>query len=174
MNHTQFVFTLSVAIISGLLSGTLSVWFLMPQGVLAQGGPPKVIEAQEFRVVDEDGNTRATLGGPLLGSSLRLTAPDGEAFISTSGINFTGSGIATSLGPGFLNMQKDDGSTFGGKSRVDITYGDPSIRLTDDEGFQAVLGSTGTVERRTGRTNQTSAASLILFGKDGTAIWSAP
>jgi len=29
----------------------LSVWFLAPPSVLAQDEPPKVIEAQEFRVV---------------------------------------------------------------------------------------------------------------------------
>jgi len=48
---------LSVAVISGFLGGALSVWFLMPQLVLAQDGLPKVIEAQEFRVVDEEGKT---------------------------------------------------------------------------------------------------------------------
>lgn len=61
MNRQYFFLTLSVAIISGVLGGALSVWFLVPQSVLAQEGVPKVIEAQEFRVVDEKGRRRVTL-----------------------------------------------------------------------------------------------------------------
>lgn len=63
----------------------------------------------------------------------------------------------------------------GDKDSIVILRDDaPRITIIDDEGFQAVLGSTGTVETRTGRTNQTSAASLILFGKDKEVLWSAP
>ncbi len=68
MNRKQFVLTLLVAVISGFLGGALSVWFLMPQSVLAQDEPQKVIEAEEFRLVDSGGTTRATLG---LGRFLR-------------------------------------------------------------------------------------------------------
>jgi len=57
MNQKQFLLTLLVAVMSGFLGGALSVWFLMPQSVLAQDEPQKVIEAEEFRVVDEDGKT---------------------------------------------------------------------------------------------------------------------
>jgi len=62
MNQKQFVLTLSVAVISGFLGGALSVWFLMPPSVLAQDEPQKVIEAQIFHVVDENGRVTATLG----------------------------------------------------------------------------------------------------------------
>jgi len=62
MNRKQFVSTLLVAVVSAFLGGTLGVWFLMPPSVLAQGEPQKVIEAQEFRVVDEDGKVLAILG----------------------------------------------------------------------------------------------------------------
>ena len=62
MNNKQFVFTLTVAIISGFLGGTLGVWFLMPPSVLAQGEPQKVIVAEEFAVVDQKGTLRALLG----------------------------------------------------------------------------------------------------------------
>ena len=61
MSRKQFLLTLLVAIISAFLGGALSVWFLMPQSVLAQDGVPKVIEAQEFRVVDEEGQVKAKL-----------------------------------------------------------------------------------------------------------------
>jgi len=251
----------------------------MPQGVLAQDEPQKVIEAQEFRVVDENGNTLAILDG-LLGGSLRLTGGDGEVEINSSTSSFIPDesvlprlvlqpnrihlrneegtrdvqidrdGVITAkgfvlkdsegrrraeLGPSlsehpvlwFYDEEGRKGTTVGwasisfydgqdvtnrggyvsssgarfvdtdgrelrlspwnftmsergdgilaGEDRVRITGGDsPRIKIIDEEGFQAILGSTGTVETRTGRTNQTSAASLIMFGKDGTAIWSAP
>jgi len=61
MNSKQFLLTLSVAIISGFLGGALSVWFLMPPSVLAQDGPQKLIEAQEFRVVDAEGQVKVLL-----------------------------------------------------------------------------------------------------------------
>jgi len=61
MNRKQFIFTLSVALLSGSMGGVLSIRFLMPPSVLAQDEPPKVIEAQEFRVVDEDGNVQLWL-----------------------------------------------------------------------------------------------------------------
>ncbi len=47
MTRKQFFLTLSVVIISGSLGGTLEVWFLMSQSVLAQDEPPKVIEASK-------------------------------------------------------------------------------------------------------------------------------
>jgi len=62
MNRKQFLLTLSVAMISGFLGGTFGIWFLMPRSVLAQDSPQTVIEAQEFRVVDDEGNNRAILG----------------------------------------------------------------------------------------------------------------
>ena len=49
-------------LLSGFMGGVLSIWFLMPPSVLAQDEPPKVIEAEGFRVVDDEGNTLATLG----------------------------------------------------------------------------------------------------------------
>jgi len=58
MKSTQYVLMLALSIISGFLGGALSVWFLMPQSVLAQDEPPKVVEAQEFRVVDANGILR--------------------------------------------------------------------------------------------------------------------
>ena len=58
MGQKQFVLTVSVGVLSGFLGAVLGVWFLVPQSVLAQEGVPKVIEAEEFRVVDEEGRIR--------------------------------------------------------------------------------------------------------------------
>ena len=77
MNNKQFLLTLFVAVISGVLGGALSVWFLTPQSVLAQGEPQKVIEAQEFRVVDDGGIVRAQLSVSGDVASLRFAHPTG-------------------------------------------------------------------------------------------------
>ncbi len=38
----------------------------------------------------------------------------------------------------------------------------------------AKIGSTELETPRTGETHKTSAASVVLFGKDGKALWTAP
>jgi hypothetical protein len=53
-----------------------------------------------------------------------------------------------------------------------IVNDEPSIGLEDPQGFSAVFGSTAFLGPGSGRP--TSAASLVLFGKDGAALWSAP
>ena len=130
----------------------------MPPSVLAQDEPQKVIEAEQFVLKDDQGRMRADLSMWLEHPTLQMSDVEGETH--------------TLVGEGVIAVYRDgilaEGSIFIDGGII------PSIKITDDEGFQAILGSTGTVETRTGRTNQTSAASLILFGKDGTAIWSAP
>jgi len=149
---------------------------------------------------DAGGERVTTLAEDLLffsgpGISSGILHSGGAWFTDTNGAKLT-------LAPGSLTMSEGVGvSSILGEDRIKIVGGDdpmisitdeetfeyvlghggarffgdtPRITIVDAEGFQAVLGSTGTVETRTGRTNQTSAASLILFGKDGTAIWSAP
>jgi hypothetical protein len=50
----------------------------------------------------------------------------------------------------------------------------PRVGLDDLEGFSAALGSTNLVTTSTGQQRHTPAASLVLFGKDGSVLWSAP
>ncbi len=68
MSRKQFFFTLLVAIISAFLGGTFGVWFLMPQSVLAQDGPQKVITAESIEILDVNGAKRliAIAGGIVL------------------------------------------------------------------------------------------------------------
>lgn len=51
-----------------------------------------------------------------------------------------------------------------------------SISLRDAQGFGMDLGSTSTVVPATGKTQQTSAASIVMFGngKNHSVIWQAP
>jgi hypothetical protein len=50
----------------------------------------------------------------------------------------------------------------------------PTIGLDDPQGFSAVLGSTSVVTAGSRDEHQTPAASLMLFGKDGNVLFSAP
>jgi len=54
--------------------------------------------------------------------------------------------------------------------------GSPDITLADANGFEMDLGSAGTVNSKTGATEQTSAASIVIFGNDEKrhVIWQAP
>jgi len=51
------------------MGGALSIWFLVLPSVLTQDGVLKAIEAEQFRVVDQDGNTRVLLGTGGVGST---------------------------------------------------------------------------------------------------------
>ena len=61
MNRKHFTLIVTIAVFSGLVGGGISNWLLVTQLVMAQDLLPKVIEAQEFRVVDAEGNVRANL-----------------------------------------------------------------------------------------------------------------
>jgi hypothetical protein len=49
-----------------------------------------------------------------------------------------------------------------------------SVTVTDDAGFEAVVGTEDLVTPTTGETHKRSAASLVLLDKNKTVIWNAP
>lgn len=51
---------------------------------------------------------------------------------------------------------------------------DPHLTIRDREGFSSVFGRSSLITPSTGETHKTSAASVVLFDKDGHKIWSAP
>jgi hypothetical protein len=50
----------------------------------------------------------------------------------------------------------------------------PYLVLTDEAGFRATIGAIDLQTARTGTTHRTSAASVVLFSKDKSVLWSAP
>lgn len=50
----------------------------------------------------------------------------------------------------------------------------PNIALSDDQGFSTTIGSAALETLQTGESHRTSAASIVLFGKSGKVLWSAP
>jgi hypothetical protein len=61
-------------------------------------------------------------------------------------------------------------------SRLEMTAAadGPYLTIRDRDGFSSVYGSTSLITRSTGETHKTSAASIVLFDKDGNKMWSAP
>ena len=64
MNKKQYSLMLVLALVAGLVGGVVSSQFLMGQPAFAEkkSNPVKVVESEEFRLVDKDGRTRAFLG----------------------------------------------------------------------------------------------------------------
>ena len=72
MSRKQFIFTFSLALLSGLIGGVLSIWFLMPPSVLAQSTNQDIavgkITARSITLLDENGDDRISIspGGILM------------------------------------------------------------------------------------------------------------
>jgi len=157
MNRKQFLLTLSVAIISAFLGGTLGVWFLMPPSVLAQDGVPEVIEAQEFRVVDANGDLRGyfslegvTVLGATKGVYANLTVnSDGTPAVTLSGANDTVATLEVSDsneergGPRLELIDLDDKRFI----IVGLTKTDAQVIAANSEGNQAQFGLAGELPR---------------------------
>jgi len=148
MNRKQFIFTLLLALLSGLMGGVLSIWFLLPPSVLAQGEPQKVITAQEFRVVDEDGQVKVLInvlpdGSPsliLFGESPALALVD-QNLESRLMI-----GIFADQKPGLVIYDKS------GNSRAELALGgtgNPRLTLQDEEENKKIELTVGTNLRST-------------------------
>jgi hypothetical protein len=172
---------------------------------IGQAPTKKVIEANEFVLLDANGVVRAKLGMGLVsplknGPALVLYGDDGVAqrvWVATSEgqaeINLTSSGPLTSFTSSSMwagvpakdrtgTARLGDGSgvaIFGpaGGVRMNLDgplVGGPQISLQDKEGYETEIGKTDLVFTNSGRKQQTSAASVVMFDKDKKVLWSAP
>jgi len=166
MNRKQFLLTLSATVISAFLGGAVSVWLLMPQSVLAQDSPQKVIEAEQFRVVDQDGNIRISLGtGVLGGTYLSLSDEKKQARIL---LIVNDEGIPT------LILLHSDATTSGVPMALSTNQG-PSIQIYDSENqLRTALGTIHLKNTGTGSTEIRAPSSLVLLDEEGDLVWSAP
>ena len=117
--------------------------------LLALYGPRK---QQELRV-DSEG---AVESGDLL-EALRAISPEASLKLTDSQVG--------------LSLESPDR-----KGSVELIASNEGISLTlkDSNGFRSVIGMTPLVTPTTGETHKTSAASLVMFDKDGNGIWRAP
>ena len=158
-------------------------------GIYAAQPVPEKITAHEFDVVDSTGKIRMKMFVHSSGEpAIRLLDAQGKARVAMGVLPSGEPGIALSDAQGKAGaMMEIDSSgepnihVFDAqhKERVKINVnssGEPSIELSDPQGFSMDLGTTGTVNRITGETQRTSAASIVMFGndKDHKVIWQAP
>jgi len=177
--YKQFASVLFVAVISGFLGGALSLWFLMPPSVLAQDEPQKVIEAQEFRVVDSGGATRATLGVFEDVPIFALLDQRGEARIMAGldedepRLNFLDQNQNPRVQIGLLDNEPTiDLVDERGTSRAAITLSDneASFYVSDQEGEPRImLGNVSVLSMKIA-----PAPTLIIYDEDGNVAWEAP
>ena len=128
MNRKQFIFTLLLALLSGLIGGVLSVWFLMPPSVLTQDSPQKVIAAEQFLLVDTHGKVRGEFGVRDYAAALQA-ASDIE-------LKFTGDLLV----PGLRLFSEDGQRTL---ALLSLTGDAPFLRLIVDSDAETWLGAEG-------------------------------
>jgi hypothetical protein len=154
----------------------------------------KTVEANEFILKDANGVVRAKLGmgvalltknGPglvlydergqerasvatweeqakiYLSGGSSITSPSSSMWAGMPGKDGAGVGITGPSGVVRMNL---DGAVIGG----------PQIGLQDKEGYETHIGKTDLVVTKTGKTEQTSAASVVMFDKEKKVLWSAP
>jgi hypothetical protein len=141
---------------------------------------PSVITAHEFDVVDNSGKVRAKLSMMSGGSGVMSGGP-GMMFYDTEGktrvelgMMFSESGkVLGGPNPG-ISFSDARGSALLGMGIH--SAGSSWVVLGDEQGYRMNLGSTQTLNAATGETQQTSAASIVMFGndKERRVIWKAP
>ena len=175
----------------------MGVVAILPVVVLLVSGQAKVdtkktVEANEFVLKDTNGVVRAKLGmGVALltknGPGLVLYDEQGQerASVATWGEQakiYVSSGGSTTSSSMWAGMPGKDGSGVGitgpsGVVRMNLdgaVVGGPQIGLEDKEGFETHIGKTDLVVTKSGKTEQTSAASAVMFDKEKKVLWSAP
>ena len=176
-----------VAIVAAVLAviAVASAWGLPLARTHAEHGIPHKLTAHRLEIVD--GSGRVKVAAYVIGGhpGIAVYGAEGESAAALSA-DEGGGGLVLSdtqgnvrLGMG-VSSNKANVLLFDhdGRDHVDISVprsGAPSISLTDSQGFEMDLGSV-TTKSRNGETNNTSVASIVLFGNDKEhhPIWRAP
>jgi len=119
------------------------------------------VRARDFILEDAQGRERANLTVASAGPGLVLYGEDGKLRVGLS---------VWSDGPG-LHLYNATGSE---GIVMHMPSEGPEFYVYDANGFETDIGITGLISPTTGETRKTSAASIVLFGKDQKVLWSAP
>ena len=178
MRRREVLLLVALTVVAGLVGGALSNRVFMARIATAQEAEQqrKVITAEEFRLVDEDGRARAVL---TLGSKGNVSISFYDRYDESRvelGLSPEGQPILKLLDQGSLEFLDKNGQI---RVKVDVTYdGSPSLRLYDEDGrSRAALGcvSLETADTaRTGSVERRAESSLVLSDKQGKVMWSAP
>ena len=192
MSKKQYSFIVVLAFVGGLVGGVVSNQLLLSQPAHAEkkAQPSKVIEAEEFRVVDKDGRKRAQLMLTELDSPALIFSDENELirlqmqlvpkgfpvlwFRDANGLlkasltlRPTGDVLFT-LGAKESIVKENTAEIFVGKAGAKVS-------LYDDNGkLRTVLGSTTFRERKRGTIKKRSLSSLVLFNNIGDVVFQTP
>jgi len=170
--------------------GSIAVIFASVLFISAQSKTYKVVEANEFHLVDASDKVRAKLA---MTTEVQKDIPN-LSFYDAEGHSRIY--IAASEGQSRIQLNDSQRSRFsamwvgspgisGSGVSVDAPVGvfrvildgvieGPQLKLEDKEGYATVIGKTDLEFSNTGKKEQPPAASLVLLNKDKKVLWSAP
>jgi hypothetical protein len=178
MRRREVLLIIALTVVAGVVGGALSNRVFMARTAAAQEAEQqrKVITAEEFRLVDEDGKIRAVLVAGSKGDISINFYDRYDENRATLGLSSEGQPVLKLFDQGSLEFADKNGQI---RVRVDVAYdGSPSLRLYDEDGrSRAALGcvSLETADTaRTGSVEKRAESSLVLSDKQGKVMWSAP
>ena len=192
MSKKQYSLMVVVAFVGGLMGGVLSSQLLMGQPAHAdnKAKAQKIIEAEEFRVVDKDGRKRAQLMLTDLGSPALLLRDENEVirlhvqlvpkgfpvlwFRDANGLLKASlallprGDVLLTLGAKESIVKENAAEIFVGKSGANLSLYDGNGKL------RTVLGSTTFRDPKRGMIRRRSLSSLVLFNDIGEVVLLTP
>jgi hypothetical protein len=165
MGSKKQTVTVVMALIAGLVGGVVSSWFFVGQTVFAEKKAlqQKVVRAEEFMLVDEDGTCLAKLTHIGSGVSFNLGNDNRSFFNIALSEDLDGDIAVMAVGTkkhGIVNLFVDKHGP-----RLSIIDGSRNLR--------AVLGKVS-LELESGSTETRAPSSLVLFNKKSEVTWKAP
>jgi len=165
-------------IFAGLIGGALSNVLFMTGTSVAQVGkqPEKLVSAQEFRLVDVSGKTRATLiAGAHGGVSMDFYDVENKSRVA---ISLSSKGTPSLKLSGGAAIELRDKNDKVRSKIVMLSDGNPSVRLYDDKGgIRAILGGVNLETLGTSRIEslgKRDESSLVLVDEEGEILWATP
>jgi hypothetical protein len=175
--------------------GIVSIVFASVLFISGQAKTNKVVEANEFVLKDGNGKARARLAMVAV-SDTTLMQKDipNLSFYDTEGhprifiaalpeesriyLNDSQQTMHSAMWAGSAVLSGAGVSITGRNELVQVTLDTfiegPQLVLKDKEGYSAEMGRTDLVQTKTGKEEQTPAASLVLFDKGRKVLWQAP
>jgi hypothetical protein len=146
---------------------------------------PTAVEAQSFILKDSNGHVRAELGLAGSSPSLKFKDENGSALV-TLALNSDAPGGPllllsdpqhhASVALSVLEHAGPQLSLTGERADIQLHMGvapdGTTLELSDKDGFTTSIGN-GVVPKN-GQVKQTSAASIVLYGKQRKVLWSVP
>ena len=161
-------------------------WQLKRVGDIFSINNPRMISAPQFNLVDDKGKIQGALVWDKDGPFFRLGEP-GKGELSfdplPDGFSLT---LSSASGKEKISLNAADrlsevtvGTGMGDshdKDNIHIMAGEFGQRVivSDELGYQAILGETWPLTSSTGGSMTTSGAALTLFSKDGHVTWMTP